>query len=129
MEFLSIEQVIELHDLIIERSGGSRGVLGPDALDSALAQPLLTFDGANLYTDLAGKAGATAHSLIANHPFLDGNKRIGHAVPETTLVINGYQLTPPTDEQERVILPVASGEMDRQAFIEWVKNSIARLPT
>ena len=73
MEFLSIEQVVELHDLIVERSGGTAGILNLGALDSALSQPFVTFEGVDLYPALADKLGAEAHSLIANHPFLDGN--------------------------------------------------------
>ncbi|MBM3288783.1 MAG: type II toxin-antitoxin system death-on-curing family toxin [Candidatus Hydrogenedentes bacterium] len=129
MEFLSIEHVIELHGLIIDQSGGTHGILSLAGLESALAQPHLTFDGNDLYSALADKVGAEAHSLIANHPFLDGNKRIGHAVLETTLVLNGCELSPDRDEQERVILRVAAGDMDRQTFIEWVKRSIVPLPS
>lgn len=128
MIFLSIEHVIELHELIVERSGGARGILNLDALDAALAQPTLTFDGADLYPTFVDKAGAEAHSLIANHPFVDGNKRIGHAVLETTLVLNGYELTANQDDQENVILRVASGGMGRQEFIAWVKSNMAQLP-
>ena len=85
----------------------------------------MTFGGAELYPTLADKAAALGFSLICNHPFVDGNKRIGHAAMESFLVLNGYELTASVDEQEAVILNVASGQMKRDDFTEWVKNHLA----
>jgi death-on-curing protein len=105
----------------MQRSGGSEAVRDLPALESALAQPRMTFDGVDLYPDLAAKAAALAYSLIGNHPFLDGNKRIGHAAMETFLVLNGYELDTHIDEAERIILDVAGGKCSRALFSEWVK--------
>jgi death-on-curing protein len=127
MYFLSSKEVIELHDDIIASSGGSFGVLDLAVLESALSQHLLTFDGVELYPTLAEKLAAEAHSIIANHPFVDGNKRIGHAVLETNLVLNGFELTVDQDEQESVILRVASGQLHRHEFIKWVTENIGPL--
>ncbi|MCC6797956.1 MAG: type II toxin-antitoxin system death-on-curing family toxin [Candidatus Hydrogenedentes bacterium] len=127
MYFLSLKEVIELHDDIIRLTGGSFGVLDLAVLESALTQHLLTFDGAELYATLAEKVAAEAHSIIANHPFIDGSKRIGHAVLETNLVLNGFELTADRDEQESFILRVASGELRRQEFIDWVVRNIGPL--
>jgi len=127
MYFLSSKEVIELHDGIIASSGGSFGVLDLAALESALSQHLLTFDGAELYPTLAEKLAAEAHSIITNHPFIDGNKRIGHAVLETNLVLNGFEFMVDRDEQESVILRVASGQLRRHEFIKWVTESIGPL--
>lgn len=66
-------------------------------------------------------------SLIQNHPFVDGNKRIGHAALEVTLLLNGFELDANTDEQERVILGVASGAVNRDEFIAWVEQHIRRV--
>jgi len=71
-----------LHDRIIISSGGSHGIRDVSALESALAQPRATFDGVDLYPDLIAKAAALGFLLVANHPFVDGNKRIGHAAME-----------------------------------------------
>ena len=96
------------------------------ALDSAVAQPQQTFDGEELYPSLAHKAAAIGFSLIQNHPFIDGNKRIGHAALEVTLVLNGFELIADVDEQERIVLAVASGTLSRDQLTSWVEEHIRR---
>ena len=91
IQYLSLSQVLFLHQRLIEQSGGTSGTRDQNALESALAQPKMTFEGKELYLTLAEKAAALCYSLISNHPFVDGNKRIGHAVMEVFLVINGYE--------------------------------------
>ncbi len=124
MRYLTIEQVIELHRLLIHQSGGIGGLRDRNALESALAQPMMTFDGKDLYPALTSKAGALAHALIQNHPFLDGNKRIGHASMEVFLVMNGKELNASIDEQENLILAVASGKISRSELIDWVEEHL-----
>lgn len=120
MRYLTIGEVLDLHRQILERSGGSAGVLNLGGLESALAQPRMTFGGEELYPTLVDKASALGFSLIRNHAFLDGNKRIGHAALETFLVLNGAEIQAPTEEQEQVILQVAAGTMEREAFAAWL---------
>lgn len=90
MRHLSLEQVIELHRRVMERTGGGYGIRDAGALASAVAQPEMTFDGMDLYPTLAAKAAALAHAIVQNHPFIDGNKRTGHAAMEVLLLLNGY---------------------------------------
>ena len=85
------------------------GVRDLNALDSALAQPRMTFGGADLYPTVVEKAAALGFSLVMNHPFVDGNKRIGHAAMETFLVLNGYEIIASADEQERVVARPCGG--------------------
>ena len=80
----------------------------------------MTFAGEELYSTLAAKAAALGFSLINNHPFVDGNKRIGHAAMEVMLVLNGFEIAADVDEQERTILAVAAGEMGREPFLSWL---------
>lgn len=128
MRYLHKEEVLELHKSIIDQTGGHHGLRDEGALESARAQPHMTFDGQELYPTLAEKASASGFSMITNHPFLDGNKRIGHAVMEVFLVINGYEIDASIDEQEDIILGVAAGEMSRHAFTKWVKTHIVLYP-
>ena len=79
---------------------------------------------ADLYPRLTEKAAALGFSLIQNHPFVDGNKRIGHAAMEATLVLNGFELTASADASEAAVLAVASGQLDREAFTLWVSNNL-----
>lgn len=125
MRYLSREEILALHRLVIAQSGGSAGIRDYGVLRSAVAQPHITFDGVDLYPSLPEKAAALAFSLVCNHPFVDGNKRIGHAAMETFLVMNGYELAADVDEQERVILGVASGKIAREAFTDWVDRNMA----
>lgn len=104
----------------MEKSGGLAGVRDMRALSSCIAQPGMTFDNVELYQTIFEKAAALGFSLISNHPFIDGNKRIGHAAMETFLVLNGYEITAGVDEQERLILSIASGEINRKQLNDWL---------
>jgi death on curing protein len=84
----------------------------------------MTFAGEELYPTIVEKASALGFSLIKNHPFIDGNKRIGHAAMEVFLVLNGFEIKAAVDEQEQVILQVASGELGRDKFTEWLRSDI-----
>lgn len=84
----------------------------------------MTFGGEDLYPDLPTKAAALAFSLIKNHPFVDGNKRVGHAALETLLVLNGFELEAGVDEAERVVLQVAAGKLNRDDVVVWVRQHI-----
>lgn len=119
--YLTLEEVLDLHAKIIQKSGGMPGVRDANALDSAVVQPMMAFGGQELYSVLHEKAAALGFSLIMNHPFFDGNKRIGHAAMEAFLVLNAHELSSPTDEQEQVILQLAAGLLSRPDFTEWVR--------
>jgi death on curing protein len=119
---LTLIEVLELHRQIIEQSGGASGGRELSALESAVAQPFMTFGGEDLYSSVIEKAGALGFSLIMNHPFVDGNKRIGHAAMEVLLLLNGMEIKAAVDEQEQVILTVASGEKERKSFVQWLQD-------
>ncbi|AFY79353.1 death-on-curing family protein [Pleurocapsa sp. PCC 7327] len=126
MRFLTLIEVLELHRRVIDQSGGTFGLRDVGLLESAIAQPRMTFGGEDLYPSLLEKAAALGLSIIINHPFVDGNKRTGHAAMETFLVLNGMEINASVDEQERVVLAIASGELGRKAFVEWLqKNTTA----
>ena len=84
----------------------------------------MTFGDRDLYPSIVDKAAALGYSVIQNHPFVDGNKRTGHAAMEVFLVLNGLEIQSSVDEQERIILQVASGEMDRVAFTIWLRDHV-----
>ncbi len=118
---LTIDEVLELHRLVIAQSGGSEGMRDRGLLASAVAVPKSTFDKQELYATLAAKAAALGYSVVCNHPFVDGNKRVGHAAMETFLVLNGWELSADVEEQERVILRLAAGQMTRPELTAWVE--------
>jgi death-on-curing protein len=110
VRYLTLSEVLELHRQIIDQFSGAMGILNLGGLESALAQPRMTFAGSDLYPTIADKAATLGFSLIQNHPFLDGNKRTGHAAMELFLVLNGFEIQVPVEQDEQVILQVASGE-------------------
>lgn len=129
MRFLSIGEVLELHQRVIISAGGSMGVRDLGGLESAVSQPYAAFGGQELYPDLATKAAALCFSLVMNHPFVDGNKRVGHAAMETMLILNGHELDASVDMQERLILDLAAGKMNRDDFTTWVGQHTTRVLT
>jgi len=124
MQLLTLEQVLKLHKRVIEQSGGAVGVRNQEGLESALAQPRMSYADQELYPTLIEKVAALGFSLINNHPFVDGNKRIGHAALEVTLLMNGYEIQADVDSQEAVILAVAASKMNRQDFLEWLQERV-----
>jgi death on curing protein len=127
MRYLSLREILELHDKIIEVTGGARGIRDIRALESAINQPRLTFNQTDLYPDILAKAAARCFFLVMNHPFVDGNKRIGHAAMETFLILNGFEIEASVDEQEKIILDLADGKLDRETFTGWVGKHIIHI--
>jgi len=124
MRCLTVHEGLVIHSRIMGRSSGAMGILTLAGLESALAQPRTTFGGRDLYPTIVEKAAALGFSLIRNHPFLDGNKRTGHATMETFLVLNGIEISATEDEQFSVILRIASGDMNRDDFTEWLEGNV-----
>jgi len=124
---LQLKEVVRLHTDVVATTGGSQGLRDIGSLESALAQPRQSFDGADLYPDLVSKAAAMGFSLISNHPFVDGNKRIGHYAMEVFLDLNGFEISAGIDEQEKVVLSVASGRLNLDVFTAWLrKNTVGK---
>jgi death-on-curing protein len=92
------------------------------ALQSSVAQPYATYSSQDLYPTIIDKTAALGYSLIMNHPFVDGNKRVGHAAMAVFLRLNGRQIDAGVDEQEQLILGVAAGTIGRETFNDWVND-------
>jgi death on curing protein len=127
MRYLTLGEVLEIHAEMLQIGGGMRGIRDVGALESAIAQPQMTFGGSELYSGIVEKAAALGFSLIQNHPFIDGNKRVGHAAMETYLVLNGHEIEASVDIQEQIVLDVASGKTSRESFTQWLSESIVAL--
>ena len=127
MRYLSLAEVFVLHERIVAQSGGAAGLRDLGSLESARAQPRAAFDGIELYPSLADKGAALAHSLVGNHPFVDGNKRIGHASLETFLVLDGFELGAAVDDSERMFLALAAGDVTRPALSSWIEQHLVPL--
>jgi death-on-curing protein len=124
--YLSLEQLLWLHQRQARVFGGAHGVRDRGAAEAALARPQMTFGGEDLYSDVESKAAALMHSVVADHPFLDGNKRAGAAVAEFFLNLNGVDLIAEDDELIDVTLSVAKGELTAEALSIWCRQRTRR---
>jgi death-on-curing protein len=124
VRYLTLAEVLELHRLVVEQTGGSTAARDLGALQSAIAQPRASFEGRELYPSLEAKASALCFSIVLGHPFVDGNKRTGHAALETFLVLNGLELEASIDESEGVMLALAAGSLSRDQLLEWIREHV-----
>lgn len=119
---LSVEQVLAVHKIMIEKTGGSGGVRDEGLLESALNSPFQTFDGKDVYPSLLHKAAALCRGIISNHPFVDGNKRTGVHVMLIFLEINGAQLKYAQNDLIYLGLETASGKLDGVGVFNWLSE-------
>jgi len=120
MKAISKRQVLRLHDKLITQTGGSNGLRDAGLLESALAAPFASYAGQELYPSLVEKAARLAFGLISNHPFVDGNKRVGVTAMAVFLHGNGIELTVTNDELATLGLSLAEGKLTAQDVAEWL---------
>ena len=117
---LSKSQVLLIHDQLISETGGSSGLRDEGILDSALNAPFQTFSGEDVYPSLQQKVARLCFCLVKNHPFVDGNKRIGAHVMLVFLALNGIELQHSQTELSDVILQLAAGEIEATDLLHWI---------
>ncbi len=117
MIILSKEQVKRLQKKLLDASGGIVGIRDERLLDSALSAAFQTFDGVELYPSTIAKISRIAYGLIANHPFIDGNKRIGTYVMMVLLKLNNIEADFTDDDTIRIGLELANGSMDDKRLL------------
>lgn len=120
MIFFEYEQVVKIHRSLIEKTGGMDGIRDAQLLDSALKTPFQTFGGNNLYPDILDKASQLCYSLIENHPFIDGNKRIGVHLMLLFLKLNNIEVNYSQQELIDFGLDISSGEMSKNDIKGWI---------
>ncbi|MFM0778056.1 type II toxin-antitoxin system death-on-curing family toxin [Streptococcus suis] len=122
MKVLTVEQVIELHTRLIQATGGLDGVRDVGLIESSLSSAFSTYFGVEKYPSIEEKAARLCYSLVNNHAFLDGNKRIGVFVMIIFLKLNGIVLNQTDEEVVKLGLGVASSELDYDAILEYIRN-------
>jgi len=120
--YLGIEQVFALHKFQIARYGGSAGCRDRGGVEAAVGRPQMTFGGEDLYVDDAAKAAALMHSLVMNHPFVDGNKRVGAHAALLYLRANDLELLFTPAELIDLTMATARGEMSAEAIAIWFRQ-------
>jgi death-on-curing protein len=119
---LTKEQVIKIHSSLIAKTGGIDGIRDENLLESSLNSPFQSFDGVELYPSLMQKAAWIRYSLISNHPFIDGNKRIGIHIMLVFLSLNGIELNYAQEELIDIGLKLAAGKMKAEELIIWLNS-------
>ena len=125
MILLTKEQILILHEKLIDRYGGTHGVRDNALLDSAVFSPNQTFDGNDIYPTVKEKAVRLCYGLVQNHPFHDGNKRIGALALLVTLDLNHITLSATNEELTGIILSVASSSASDRELLSWVIDHTA----
>jgi death-on-curing protein len=123
--FLTKRVVLAFHRDLIESFGGVPGIRDEHALDSAMAQARATFEGQMLHRTVAEQAAAYLFHLVRNHPFVDGNKRVGFAAMDTFMRINGHRLEASDEEAFSLVMAVAVGEISKEELIRTLARRIA----
>jgi len=120
--YLSVVQLERLHQMQLQAFGGAAGLRDRGGLEAAAARPQMTFGGDDLYADVAAKAAALMHSTVMNHPFVDGNKRVGAMAAELFLVVNAQRLEAPDEALVELAFAVARGEVSAEALAIWIRQ-------
>ena len=121
---ISKNQILRLHKNLIDKFGGINGIRDENLLDSAIFSPFQTFGGQDLYPMLAEKAARLGYGLVKNHPFLDGNKRIGTHTMIVFLKANGINLKCSNTDLIHEILSVADNSVAYEDFLNWLEAHI-----
>jgi death-on-curing protein len=122
MRYLTAEEVLILHALVIDEFGGSHGVRDVGLLESIVHKERSSFGGRDLYQTLWGKAAAFCEALVRYHVFVDGNKRTALMATARFLAVNGYELSATNKEAERIILDIVTKKADASALAVWLKK-------
>jgi len=123
IQFLTRDELLEIHEKLIERFGGQSGIRDPGLLESALFRPRTGY-----YKDLAEMGAALFESLIINHPFVDGNKRVAFFATDVFFRLNGYKLEVVAAEAYPFLIGlIEKGECNFENLLRWIRHSIIRL--
>ena len=126
MIILTVDEVIELHSKMIERTGGSDGLRDKNLLESAVFSATTSFDGNEVYPTVEEKASRLMYAITNNHAFVDGNKRIGVLTMLMTLQLNGVKIKYKQEELIELSLSVAENKTDYEGILSWInKNKVS----
>lgn len=119
---ISVKLAKEINLIIAEFSGGSSGIRDNNGLLSALNRPYQTFDGLDLYPTAIEESAAILESIIINHPFIDGNKRMGYVFMRLLLAEEGFYLIAAEDYIYNFVISISEGRMNTESIIKWIKS-------
>ncbi|MDF2432593.1 MAG: death on curing protein [Mucilaginibacter sp.] len=124
---IHIDNAKYIHDILIDKFGGSKGIRDTGALEAALNRPYATFDSNDLYPTAIDKAAALFESSIINHPFVDGNKRIAYVLMQLTLMENGITIKASQTEKYKMVIKASKGELRFDGIKLWLQSNTQNL--
>lgn len=120
---IQIEDVEKIHDILIEKFGGAKGIRDKAILESAIGRPFQTFDGRELYPNPVDKAAAIFESIVSNHPFVDGNKRTAYVLMRLLLKEHKMDINVDQNEKYDFVLKAAKGEITFEKIRKWISTN------
>lgn len=120
---ISVNQALEIHEILIKKFRGSNGLRDLGGHESSLSRPFQTFDSEDLYPDFFTKAAAFGESIIINHPFIDGNKRTGYILMEAILRFGNIEISAPDDELYKFVVSISTGEKSFDEIVKWLEEN------
>ena len=123
---ISTEEILIIHEHLIDNFGGSHGVRDIAALESALARPFQTYDNVDLYKTTLHKSAALIESLLINHPFIDGNKRTGYTALRLLLLQHGLDFTASPGSRYDFVIAIATGQMKFDEIVFWLTSNTGK---
>ena len=127
MDYLSAEDILQIHSIVVDETGGSHGVRNRHAILSLENSPKQTFANKELYPTLFSKAAVYAHNIIMDHPFIDGNKRTGMTCAAVFLEKNGYKISIREGGVEKFALEIVARRLDIKVISTWFKKHSSKL--
>jgi len=117
---IDLKDVLNIHNLLIDKFGGSKGIRDRGALESAIYRPFATFDHQDLYPTPPDKAAAILESIVINHPFVDGNKRTAYVLMRIILLDSGFDIVASHDEKYKMVIAASTGDMRFEDIRTWI---------
>ena len=119
---ISVKEAVSIHDILIDKFGGAKGLRDKGTLESALSRPHMTFEKQDLYPTPVQKAAAILESIVKNHPFIDGNKRTGYVLMRLTLMEAGMDIEANQDDKYEFVISVSKGELGFDQIKNWIED-------
>ena len=124
---INIDDALNIHEFLINKFGGSHGVRDLNLLKSALARPFQTFDQEDLYKSSPEKAAAIIESIVINHPFIDGNKRVGWVLMRLYLIEVGQDVQASQEAKYKFVISIASNKLPFQETVKWIERHVVKI--
>ncbi len=123
---IELRDVLNIHNILIDKFGGSKGIRDQGSLESAINRPFATFDNQDLYPTPADKAAAILESILINHPFVDGNKRTAYVLMRLILLDNGLDVVADQDDKYKMVISASTGDIRFDEIRNWIQARLKK---